>query len=205
VLEASGLAKSYAGRQIVASASLVVERGEVVCLTGPSGAGKTTLLEMMAGVVSPDKGTVRHTTPPALMFQDDALIPWLSAGANIAYILPPRLSSSAAAGIVARWLERFGLERHVFPAAMSGGMRRRLSLARTLASGRELLFLDEPFAFLDDAWQDVIAEELALRVAAGFGIILATHTAAPLYRVAALQARLRHIAVAETPLVIRAT
>ncbi|MDR1241922.1 MAG: ATP-binding cassette domain-containing protein [Deltaproteobacteria bacterium] len=205
MLEISGIAKSYAGRQIVASASLVAARGEVVCLTGPSGAGKTTMLEIMAGVVSPDKGTVRHITPPALMFQDDALIPWLPAEANIAYIQPPRLSSSAVAGIAARWLGRFGLERHVLPAAMSGGMRRRLSLARTLASGRELLLLDEPFAFLDDAWQKIIAEELALRAAAGSGIIIATHAVAPLCRISALQERIRHIAVAGAPLVIEAT
>jgi ABC-type nitrate/sulfonate/bicarbonate transport system ATPase subunit len=205
VLEVAGIAKSYAGRRVVASASLAAARGEIICLTGPSGIGKTTLLEMMAGVISPDRGTVRRTTPPALMFQDDALIPWLSAGANIAYILSPQLPSSAAAGIVARWLERFDLERNIFPAAMSGGMRRRLSLARTLASCRELLFLDEPFAFLDEVWQDIIAEELALRAAAGSAIILATHTAAPFSRVSAPHARIRHIAVAEAPVIIGAT
>jgi ABC-type nitrate/sulfonate/bicarbonate transport system ATPase subunit len=187
----------------VASASLAVARGEVVCLTGPSGIGKTTLLEMIAGVLSPDRGSVRRATPPALMFQDDALVPWLSAGDNIAYILPPRLGAAEVGGIAARWLERFGLEGDIFPAAMSGGMRRRLSLARTFASGRELILLDEPFAFLDEAWQGRVAEELALRAAAGAGILLATHSTAPLASALSLAAPLRRIAVEESPIVIR--
>ncbi|MDR1360226.1 MAG: ATP-binding cassette domain-containing protein, partial [Deltaproteobacteria bacterium] len=156
LLEARNLAVSRAGRPVIASVSLSLSRGEIVCLTGPSGIGKTTLLETLAGILSPDRGSVRLSRPPALMFQDDALIPWLSAEANINYILP----EGAPSGTAAQWLERFGLEKNLPPTAMSGGMRRRLSLARAFASGRELLLFDEPFAFLDQAWRKAAADEL---------------------------------------------
>jgi ABC-type nitrate/sulfonate/bicarbonate transport system ATPase subunit len=194
VLEAEGIARSRGGRPVIASVSLTLRPGEVICLSGPSGIGKTTLLEMLAGILPPDRGRLRLSTPPALMFQDDALIPWLSAAANIAYILPRNLPPAVAAG----WLDRFGLEEGLLPAAMSGGMRRRLSLARAFASGRKLLLLDEPFAFLDDAWQKVVAEEITAHALAGCGVILATHSLHPLSR----SALLRVIALAESPVVI---
>ncbi|MDR2077202.1 MAG: ATP-binding cassette domain-containing protein [Desulfovibrio sp.] len=196
LLEAAGLAKSRGGRPVVASASLALKRGEILCLTGPSGSGKTTLLEMLAGILPPDRGTIRQATPPALMFQDDALIPWLSALANITYILPRDLPPSGAAATAAQWLERFGLEKDLLPAALSGGMRRRLSLARTFASGRELLLLDEPFAFLDDAWQEKVAAEITARASAGCAVLLATHSARPLARAA------RTLAISASPVVL---
>jgi ABC-type nitrate/sulfonate/bicarbonate transport system ATPase subunit len=194
LLEAAGIAKSRDGRPVIASASLALNRGEIICLTGPSGVGKTTLLEILAGILAPDKGTLRLGTPPALMFQDEAIIPWLNAEANIAYIL----HRDRPAGTAAEWLERFGLEKDLLPTAMSGGMRRRLSLARTFASGRKLLLFDEPFAFLDEAWQRIAAEEMSARASLGCGLILASHTLQPLPR-AALS---RVIAMEGRPVVI---
>ncbi len=172
--------KSHGGRVIVASASLKIAGGETLCLTGPSGFGKSTLLEMMAGLQAPDQGRVVRNTPVAFMFQDDVLIPWLTAGDNLRYILPPGLPPDAARERVANWLGRFGLDGNQYPPAMSGGMRRRLSLARALASGRKTLILDEPFAFLDEAWQTAVAGEIKAQAAAGAAVVLASHTTRPL-------------------------
>jgi ABC-type nitrate/sulfonate/bicarbonate transport system ATPase subunit len=174
----NGITKRYGRHVVIDAASLSLAAGEVVCLTGPSGIGKTTLLEIIAGIVPPDEGTVETQGKISLLFQDNALIPWLSAAANIRYILPAAMPSAEAAARAARWLGRFGLEGEQFPATMSGGMLRRLALAQTFAAARPLIVLDEPFAFLDEAWQRVIAEEIAAHVTRG-SVLAASHTTIP--------------------------
>jgi ABC-type nitrate/sulfonate/bicarbonate transport system ATPase subunit len=202
MLELAGAAKSLGGRQIVADASFAVRQGEILCLTGPSGIGKSTILELAAGILPPDHGTVCRQAPVALMFQDDALIPWLTAEANIGYILPADVSPSERVRKATIWLRRFGLESGQYPSAMSGGMRRRLSLARTFAAGRPLLILDEPFAFLDEDWQTTVAEEIACHAADGACILLASHTTEPLSPESLIKAACRIVHVEETPVII---
>jgi ABC-type nitrate/sulfonate/bicarbonate transport system ATPase subunit len=204
MLELSEVAKSYQGRVVVASASLKLSAGQALCLTGPSGIGKSTLLEIMAGLTKPDKGLARRDSPAAFMFQDEALIPWLTAAANIGYILPPERSSAADARRIARWLDRFGLSGDRFPAAMSGGMRRRLSLARTLAAGRRLIILDEPFAFLDQAWQSAVAEEIMSQAEQGAAVVLASHSTLP-FDLRPDRARLKVVAVERSPVIMDLT
>lgn len=199
LLDVRNIAKSYNGNLVVASASFALRQGEALCLTGPSGIGKSTLLEMAAGVVRPDKGLIRRSTPPALMFQDDVLIPWLTAEENIAYILPQTMPPELYDKNVAFWLKRFDLEEDMHPAAMSGGMRRRLSLARTFAAGRSLILLDEPFAFLDEARQRVVAEEIAAHAASGCGILLTSHVEKPLRQACLAHTPIRFIRVEESP------
>jgi len=177
-----GITKSYGRRGVIGSASFRLPAGEILCLTGPSGIGKTTLLEIIAGIIPPDAGTVHVNGGISLLFQDNVLIPWLNAAANIQYILPPDLPHAEAETRARKWLCRFGLEEAQFPAAMSGGMLRRLALARTFAATRPLLLLDEPFAFLDDDWQRVVAEEMAAHAAGGGSILVTSHMIAPLSR-----------------------
>ncbi len=200
MLTLENVAKSFGGVPVLESVSLAVGPGEVWCLTGPSGLGKSTLLEIMAGLLPPDRGTVRRAAPAGFMFQDDVLLPWLKAADNLAYILPPDLDPAAAAERVAGWLDRFGLPAGQYPAALSGGMRRRLSLARTLASGRRLLILDEPFAFLDEAWQARVAEAVAAQAGAGAAVVLASHTTEPLAGFTH-----RHLPLGSSPIVIGAS
>ncbi|MDR1243292.1 MAG: ATP-binding cassette domain-containing protein [Deltaproteobacteria bacterium] len=180
MLAVRGVTKRYGKSAVIESASLRLAAGEILCLTGPSGIGKTTLLEIIAGIVPPDGGTVQAGGKIALLFQDNALIPWLNAAANVRYILPLTVPAEEAETCARKWLGRFGLEDGQFPAAMSGGMLRRLALARTFAAARPLILLDEPFAFLDEAWQRTVAEEMALHAREGGSVLLTGHTAVPL-------------------------
>ena len=201
-LELNDVSKRFEKKQVITSATLSVGAGEILCLTGPSGIGKTTLLEIMAGIISPDSGTVKRHAKSALMFQDNALIPWLTAEANITYILPTNMSRKEMAEVARIWLEFFDLEGTEYPSTMSGGMRRRLSLARTFASGRSLLLLDEPYAFLDESWQHKIAIQIASSVPKGLAVILTSHTTAFLELSYFAKIPYRIVSIAESPFVI---
>lgn len=128
--------------------SLEIPGQGLTALSGPSGCGKTTLLRVMAGLEVPQEGVVAGTAPAqtALLFQEDRLLPWRTVGQNIADVLP-----RARRGETSRWLAFAELEgeENARPAALSGGMARRLALARCAALGGALLLLDEPFAGVD--------------------------------------------------------
>ncbi len=131
--------------------SLHARAGEIVAVVGPSGCGKSTLLELICGLQAPDGGSVA-SSPAAIMPQRDLLLPWLTALDNAGLALRARgVSRTEAREAVRPWLERFGLAEfaHARPAALSGGMRQRVSFLRTLLSGKPVLALDEPFASLD--------------------------------------------------------
>ena len=160
MLTLENIGKTLGGRLVLANVSLRLDRGEMTCLVGPSGIGKTTILEVAAGLMKPDRGR-RSTTfnRVGYGFQDDALIPWLSARANLEFALSGYFSARQARGRAEDWLERLGLHRdgHKKPGHLSSGMRRRLNLARSLALGADLVLMDEPFAFLDMEWQKKLA------------------------------------------------
>jgi NitT/TauT family transport system ATP-binding protein len=119
-------------------------------LTGPSGCGKTTLLRVIAGLERPSAGSVTGIVPKdiAFLFQENRLFPWRTALQNIMDVLPRERREEARL-----WLSRMELEDEQgrFPAELSGGMRRRVALGRTLALGGKLLILDEPFSGIDAA------------------------------------------------------
>lgn len=109
--------------------------------------GKTTLLRLIAGLIRPDAGEITGVPDrPSFLFQEDRLIPWLTARGNVRAVLPP--SGGAQAD---RLLREVGLDADAdsYPDALSGGMRRRVALARALAYGGGILLLDEPFKGLD--------------------------------------------------------
>jgi NitT/TauT family transport system ATP-binding protein len=125
----------------------------LVCLVGPSGCGKSTILNAIAGLV-PYTGDVRVSSRRiGFAFQDDRLIPWRTVRQNMLFALNDCLGADRAMEAADGWLERLGLTAaaDAFPAALSGGMRRRVNLARALAVQPDILLLDEPFAFLDVA------------------------------------------------------
>ena len=132
---------------------LDVAAGSVVALLGPSGVGKSSLVRMVAGIDSAFEGTIlidgvpaADAPPPGLVFQDPRLLPWLSAIDNVR---ASDAKMSRATALAA--LERVGLAERgeAFPHQLSGGMQRRVALARALAVNAELLLLDEPFVSLD--------------------------------------------------------
>ena len=195
-----GVVKAAGGRLVVGRASLGVAPGRGLCLAGPSGCGKTTLLELAAGLSRPDAGSVRlGTARLGCMFQDDVLLPWLSCLDTVAYVLRGPL---AARRERARpWLERLGLPQDTLPTALSGGMRRRLNLARALAVRPEALFLDEPFAFLDAAWAASVGALLTEALDTGAALFMTSHQTP-----ATLDQRITviHVGDAPGPLVLEA-
>ncbi len=131
--------------------SLKLEPGETLALVGPNGCGKSTLLELACGLLTPTSGTVQ-APPIALMPQRGLLMPWANAVDNAALALRAEGVSRTAARERARdWLVRLGMSEFedARPHELSGGMRQRLALARTLLAGRPIVALDEPFAALD--------------------------------------------------------
>jgi len=159
---------------------LTVHRGEFVSLLGASGCGKSTLLSLVAGLDKPVSGTVEVTGGrPALMFQEPALYPWLTAGANIELALRLRgigrteRREEAQRLLALVRLEGAGPKR---VHELSGGMRQRVALARALAQEGDLLLMDEPFAALDAITRDVLHEEL-IRIwsETGRAVIFVTH------------------------------
>ena len=126
--------------------SLNIPDSGLTALSGPSGCSKTTLLRVLAGLQKVEGGTVQVPPHPVILFQEDRLLPWRTVGEHISDVLP-----RDRRGEVARWLALAELEgeENSYPAALSGGMGRRLALARALALGGGLLLLDEPFTGVD--------------------------------------------------------
>ena len=165
--------------------NLDVIEGEFVCLLGPSGCGKSTLLSTMAGFLSPTSGTIKIDGEPVqgpdprriFVFQERGVFPWLTVEGNIAFGLF-RLSHSERQQRVAHYIKMVGLEgfEKAYPAALSGGMKQRLEVARALAVNPDMLFLDEPFGALDSITRLVMRGEL-LRIweAERKTIIFVTH------------------------------
>jgi NitT/TauT family transport system ATP-binding protein len=137
--------------EALAGVSLRAEPGEVVAVVGPSGCGKSTLLELVCGLQQPTSGTV-EAGRAVLMPQRDVLLPWLAAVDNAALALRVAGRSRAQARAAARpVLDALGLGgfEDARPAQLSGGMRQRVAVARTLLAGAPVLCLDEPFGALD--------------------------------------------------------
>lgn len=173
---------SYAGREIFAGLSLEIPAGRWTCLLGPSGVGKSTLLRLIAGleVPEPPGRVIAGDGRPlagrvAYMAQQDLLLPWLTTLGNVTLgatlrgerpDLERARSLLSRVGLAAREKDR--------PATLSGGMRQRVALARTLAEDRPVVLMDEPFSALD-AVTRLHLQGLAAEVLAGRTIMLVTH------------------------------
>ena len=161
----------YGGKLVLDRFSLELPGRGFTALSGPSGCGKTTLLRVLAGLAAPECGTVSGIDPArtAFLFQEDRLLPWRTVRQHIADVLP-----RARRGEVGKWLAFAEMEGEgdACPAGLSGGMARRLALARCAALGGELLLLDEPFAGVDPARTARMLERLR---ALDVPVVLASH------------------------------
>lgn len=167
--------------------SLDVAAGEFLTLVGPSGSGKTTLLDLLAGLSRPTSGKVlvdgKEVTGPgqdrAVVFQQYALFPWRTASANVSIGLENRgLSRKDRAATASKYLDLVGLAgfEDRYPHELSGGMKQRVAIARSLAYEPDVLLMDEPFAALDAQTREQLQDEL-LRIwqATGKTIVFITH------------------------------
>ena len=144
--------------------SFTVGRGEFVAIIGPSGCGKTTLLSLAAGLLKPSEGTVESNGTFGYMLQKDELFPWRTIEKNIFLPLEVRHKRTPAEKARAIALaEKYGLADFLksYPAQLSGGMRQRAALIRTLATDPDILLLDEPFSALDYQTRLNVCEDVA--------------------------------------------
>jgi NitT/TauT family transport system ATP-binding protein len=170
----------------VRDVELAVGDGEFVSVVGPTGCGKSTLLNVAAGLLAPSSGQVQVFGEPLLervnpragyMFQTESLMPWRTALGNVMAGLQFRGASDARAQAEA-WLQRVGLggfgDR--YPHQLSGGMRKRCSLAQTLALDPDIILMDEPFSALDVQTRQLMENEvLALWAAKKKAVLFITH------------------------------
>ncbi|GLP69907.1 macrolide ABC transporter ATP-binding protein [Streptomyces sp. TUS-ST3] len=198
LLEARGLGKTYGRTEALRGASLRLDAGEILAVTGTSGSGKSTLLHCLAGIVRPDTGSVSYggerldamadkrlselrRTEFGVVFQFGQLIPELTALDNVA--LPLLLAGTSRTDAHARageWLERFGVrgQADLRPGEMSGGQAQRTALARALITGPKAVFADEPTGALDSlASEQVMTALVHTARESGTAILLITHDA----------------------------
>lgn len=167
---------------------LVVGAGELVALIGPNGSGKSTLLRVIAGLLTPDRGTVAidgdlvsgPNPHVGLVFQEPRLLPWRTTAANVAYPLElAGVPQAVRSERVAALLDTVGLTAAAaqVPSQLSGGMRQRAALARTLALEPSVLLLDEPFSALDELTRERLnLELLALHDRTRTTVVVVTHS-----------------------------
>ncbi|MCE5235292.1 MAG: ATP-binding cassette domain-containing protein [Clostridiaceae bacterium] len=157
MIELKNVVCSYEGKTVLDGLSLSLPETGAVAVTGPSGTGKTTLLRLLAGLVSPASGGVEGLEGKrvSMVFQEDRLLPWRSALENVSLFC----GNEALARETLRGLE-LGDAFEKRPGELSGGMRRRVALARALCFGGDILLLDEPFKGLDDALKLRVAEAI---------------------------------------------
>ena len=167
----------FEGSLLFDGLELALERGRWTCLLGPSGVGKSSLLRVIAGLERLESGSlsVLGGASVAYMAQQDLLMPWLSALSNVsigAHLRGERPDKERALAM----LERVGLgaEADALPRTLSGGMRQRVALARTLMEDRPIVLMDEPFSALD-AITRARLQELAAGLLAERTVLLVTH------------------------------
>ncbi len=161
-----GVSKTFRSTEgkILDNINLDVKTGEFLSIVGASGCGKSTLLNIICGLDKDYQGTATKAVPSTLMFQDSALLPWLSVLQNV--VLPMQLQGRPKAErteIAKDLLTRMDL-RNVFdkkPHELSGGMRQRVAIARALAQESKMILMDEPFGALDAITRDVLHDELS--------------------------------------------
>ncbi|MEU5610029.1 ABC transporter ATP-binding protein [Streptomyces sparsogenes] len=178
-----------AAQPVLDDISLDVRPGEFVCILGASGCGKSTLLNLIAGLDRPTAGTIEVPGGrPALMFQEHALFPWLTAGKNVELALRlrgvPRADRRPEAERLLE-LVRLGGAYGKRVHELSGGMRQRVALARALAQDSSVLLMDEPFAALDAITRDVLHGELTrIWSETGVSVLFVTHNVREAVRLA---------------------
>ena len=171
MIEVRKVSKSFDGKEVLRGVSLVIEKGKCTALTGVSGKGKTTLMRIIAGLEKADSGEVIYREKPVctFVFQENRLLEHKSVIDNILSVAPDRKRAEY-------FLQRTGLlgDKDKKAADLSGGMKRRLAIARALSYGGELYFLDEPLRELDGETLRAVAQVIKGEIT-GKTAVLITH------------------------------
>jgi NitT/TauT family transport system ATP-binding protein len=178
IIDIKSVTKKYVNGEgntltVLDNISLSVETGSFLCILGPSGCGKTTLLKLIGGFEAPTSGELYIEDSPitkpgidrSMVFQTfEQLLPWKTVGGNIEYPLKVNKIGNAAERmeIVHKYLSLVGLEKFInyYPHQISGGMKQRVAIARSLAQKPKVILMDEPFASLDAQTRNSLQEEL---------------------------------------------
>lgn len=185
-LHIDGLSASFDGQPILSNISFGVEEGEFVSILGPSGCGKSTILNILAGVVTPQSGTITVDGQPlrqpgehfAYMPQEDLLLPWKTIMDNVCLYGTIHKQKAQAREKAQALFPVFGLQGYeqAYPDELSGGMRQRAAFLRTALCHADILLLDEPFGALDVITRSDMQDWLAtMRSQLGKTTLLVTH------------------------------
>ena len=189
LLSVQALSKSFGDHVVLQEIDLSVERGEFMCIVGPSGAGKTTLLQLLSGLSTPSSGRVVlngseiRSTPSelAIVFQDysRSLMPWMSVLHNVTVALrSKKWHKKERHDRAVSALAEVGLGDHLgkYPWQLSGGMQQRAAIARALAYEPQVVLMDEPFASVDAQTRAELEDlTLAVKNHLGITVVLVTH------------------------------
>jgi len=165
-VQIKNLYKAYDKNTVLENLNMNFMKNKITVVTGPSGCGKTTLLNIISGIEKPDSGEViMRDNSISYIFQEDRLLPQLTVYQNIAFVLKSNMKQVDMNSIIDKYLTLVKLTeaKDKFPSQLSGGMKRRVAIARAFAYKSRLLLMDEPFKGLDDKLKKEIIEQF-LRV-----------------------------------------
>lgn len=167
-IKIKNITKSYGGKTVLDNLSFEIPDSGIFGIFGPSGCGKTTLLRILCGLEEADSGEIHDAGSFSVVFQEDRLMPSMTALENVSAVSDEKIAKE--------WLEKVGLGESFgkYPRELSGGMSRRVAIARAFAFDADALILDEPFKGLEAELKESIAE-LICEYAQKRPVILVTH------------------------------
>ena len=182
MIRVTNISKNFDEVQALGNNDLDIATGEFITIVGPSGCGKSTLLRIIAGLIKPTTGCTLKEGKGAFVFQDSALLPWRTVQGNVELLMElEKVNKSEREDKASLVLNKVGLTgfEKSYPHQLSGGMKMRLSLARSLVLNPEYILLDEPLSAIDELTREVLQEELhSLWNKDKFTAILVTHNVA---------------------------